>query len=33
MLPDDMKWDRDHPLVMQYNIKPDWLDPIQHRLP
>jgi DNA-binding XRE family transcriptional regulator len=33
MLPDDMKWDRDHPLVMQYNIKPDWLDPIRHRLP
>jgi len=33
MLPDDMTGDRDHPLVMQYNIQPDWLDPIRHHLP
>jgi hypothetical protein len=33
MLPDDMAADRDHPLVMQYDIQPNWLDPIRHRLP
>jgi hypothetical protein len=33
LLPDDMTGDRDHPLVMQYNVQPDWLDPIRHRLP
>jgi tetrahydromethanopterin S-methyltransferase subunit G len=33
MLPDDMAGDRDHPLVMQYEIQPGWLDPVRHRLP
>jgi DNA-binding XRE family transcriptional regulator len=33
MLPDDMVGDRDHPMVMQYDIPPGWLDPVRHRLP
>lgn len=33
MLLDDMAGDRDHPLVMQYNIQPGWLDPVLRRLP
>src|SRR5690349_10783737 len=28
-----MAGDRDHPLVMQYDIQPHWLDPVRDRLP
>jgi hypothetical protein len=28
-----MAGNRDHPLVMQYDIQPGWLDPVRHRLP
>jgi hypothetical protein len=33
MLPDDIAGDRDHPLVMQYDIQPGWLDPVRRCLP
>jgi DNA-binding XRE family transcriptional regulator/tetrahydromethanopterin S-methyltransferase subunit G len=33
MLPDDVAGARDHPLVMQYDIPPGWLDSVRHRLP